>query len=154
MLNFQNKTLLFVLLRLAITLGQETCKEAAFLKGSYCHNIESWEEFIHWVDESVPGDELYLCPFDIDKGDEPPLTIQWGLSIICVQSDESGSCILRGSGIIIDVVTSGDILLQSLSFEGGDDHAVHISSVLGGSGEVIRTLCYCSFTGYVNCGLI
>lgn len=150
MKNFRILAIFLLLLGLGKGMGQEECKETTFSEASYCQSIETWEELLLWVEDSVPGDELYFCPFDIDKADAPPLDIEWGLSIICVQNDESDSCIIRGSGIIINIVTSGDVLLQSLSFEGGDDHAVHISSVIDGdSSQTTTTLCHCSFNGYV-----
>jgi hypothetical protein len=146
------RTIALVLLwQIRFTKGQEECKDVTFPEGSYCEHINSWEDFKFFIDESVPGDELYFCPFDIDKGDQPPLTILWGLSIICVRSEETdSSCTLRGPGILVDILTNGNTLFQNLDFVEGTDHAVHVSSLDGdssGSDEVTRTFCSCTFTG-------
>lgn len=127
--------------------AQDECKNDTFPVGSYCEDVYTWEDFAAWVDDSVPGDELYLCPFDIEKGDQPSLTISWGLAIICVRTNVTDSCTIQGSGILIDVQTSEDTLFQGLDFADGDDHAVHISSLDGNSSAVTRNFCFCTFTG-------
>lgn len=141
--------LAFVLLTalLTNTRGYEECKDVTYPMVSYCETIESWKEFREWVDESVPGDELYLCPFDIDKGEEEPLTIDWGLSIICVKSKATDSCILRGSGELVIIQTGSNTLLQSLDFQDGNDHAIHVTSSGVQGSDTTRTFCYCSFIG-------
>lgn len=140
--------ILLLWLQLKSVLGQDECKDVIFPEDSYCENVNSWEEFATWIDESVPGDELYFCPFDIEKGDGGiPVSILWGLSIICVRTEETDSCTLRGPGILIEIDTSEDTLFHSLDFADGDDHAVHISSLEGAGSEVTRTLCFCTFNG-------
>ena len=129
--------------------GQQQCKEdVLYPDGSYCEEVTSWDDFVAWIDDSVPGDELYFCPFDIEKAEQLSAQILWGLSIICVRSVETDTCILRGSGILIDIATNEETLFQNLDFVEGDDHAVHVSSLDDGdSREVTRTFCNCSFTG-------
>jgi hypothetical protein len=142
------RTIVLVLLwQIKFISAQDECKDVTFPEDTYCERIDSWEEFVAWIDESVPGDELHFCPFDIDKGEQLPVSILWGVSIICVRNDETDSCTLRGTGILLDVQTSGDTFFQSLDFVDGTDHAVHVTSLGGDSSEVTRTFCYCTFTG-------
>lgn len=113
---------------------------------SHCMEIETWEEFVSIVDDSVPGDELFFCPFDIDKGDEDPVTIEWGLKIICVFDSNTDRCNFRGYGQFLVVATGGDTLIQGLTFRDGDDYAVHVTSGGQNALEASHTFCYCRFT--------
>ncbi len=130
------------------TRGQEDeCRNSTFPSGSYCESVESWEDFALWVNETVPGDELYLCPFSIYKGDQLPVFIEWGLSIICVRSNEIDSCTFRGSGTFINVDTDEFTYFQGFDFKDTNDYAVHVLSTDEDATGVTRTFCYCSFSG-------
>jgi hypothetical protein len=140
--------LLLMLLQLTFSWGQgDECRNVTFPPGSYCELVESWEDFVSWVNETVSGDELYLCPFDIYKGDQPSLSIQWGISIFCVRNDESETCTFRGSGTFINVDTDQYTMFHGLDFKDTNDYAVHVLSSGGAATGAIRTFCHCSFNG-------
>lgn len=141
--------LLLFLLQLRFSLGQgNECRNATFPPGSFCEPVESWEDFVVRVNETVGGDELYLCPFDVYKGDQPPLSIQWGISILCVRSDDlMETCTFRGSGTFINVDTDQYTLFHGLHFKDTNDYAVHVLSSGGAASGAIRTFCHCSFSG-------
>ena len=129
-----NRLSLYALVLLSLLIGFENsnaqeveCRDTYFSEEFQCETIASWNDLIHWVNESVPGDELYLCPFDIDKGDQPVLRIAWGVSIFCVRKDENDSCILRGTGTFLDITTDDDTFLQGVHFRDTDDYAVQVS---------------------------
>lgn len=142
---------LLILCQVKLSMAQDDeCRNSTFPVGSYCEAIESWEDFAYWVNETVPGDELYLCPFNIYKGDQPPVSVEWGLSILCVRSDDMDTCTFRGTGTFINVATDEDTYFQGLDFKDTNDFAVHVLSTDGDASGVVRTFCHCSFTGYVS----
>jgi hypothetical protein len=137
-----------VLLSISKTYGQQDeCQDVFFAADTYCEEIATWDDFVLVVDESVPGDQLYFCPFDIDKTDLPVVNITWGISIVCVLKDETDTCTFRGSGGFVNIATDDNTLFQSIHFRDTDDHAVHIESAVGDSSAITRTFCYCTFSG-------
>jgi hypothetical protein len=137
-----------LLLALSATKGlQPECQDIIFTEDTYCEKIETWDDFVSLVDESVPGDELYFCPFDIEKGDSQKLNITWGISIFCVLKDEAESCTFRGPGGFVNIVTEDHTLFQSFHFSDTDDHAVHIDATPGDSSVVTHSFCHCTFSG-------
>jgi len=135
------------LIRLSKTQGEKgECQDLLYPTETYCEHVDSWSDFVQLIDESVPGDELYLCPFDIEKSDPQKVNITWGISIICVLKEETDSCTLRGTGGFMNIATDDYTLFQSFHFRDSDDHAVHIESTVGESSLVVRTFCHCTFS--------
>ena len=128
--------------------GQDECKPTLYPAGSFCLQVNSWADFLSYVDDSVPGDELYFCPFVIDKGDQPSIDILWDITIVCAKRFPSDTCTFRGPGVILDIRTTENTFFQGLHFLDGDDHAVHVNSVTGDYITTVqRTFCHCTFEG-------
>lgn len=138
---------LLFLFEVRFTKAALECKEVTYPADSYCETVGSWEDLAVLVNETVPGDELYLCPFSINKGEEDPIHIEWGLSIICVKTEVEDACTLRGSGMFIIIETGSDTLLQGFDFQEGNDYAVHVTSTNVERSDVTRTFCYLTFIG-------
>jgi hypothetical protein len=140
-----------VLLLLALSQGngqeQNECPDRLFPMDTYCENIQTWDDFVLLIDESVPGDELFVCPFDVYKSEMPKLNITWEISVICVLKDETDTCTFRGSGGFVNVASDGNTLFQGFHFRDSDDHAVNIESKAGNSSFITSTFCHCTFSG-------
>ena len=126
---------------------QDECLDPLFPVDTYCENIETWDDFVLLIDESVTGDELYVCPFDVDKSDMPKLNITWEISVVCVLKDETDGCTFRGSGGFVNIASDGNTLFQGFHFRDSDDHAVNVESTAGNSSAITTTFCHCTFSG-------
>ena len=129
--------------------GQENdeCPDPLFPMDTYCENIETWDDFVLLIDESVRGDELFICPFDVDKSAMPKVNITWDISVVCVLKDETDSCTFRGSGGFVNIASDGNTLFQGFHFRDSDDYAVDIASTAGNSSLATSTFCHCTFSG-------
>lgn len=130
---------------LSFDVRAQSCSDADFSSGAFCETVESWQDFASLVEDSVDGDTLYLCPFDILKNEsDGPVEIEWSLSLICASTSDTDGCSIKGRGEIINLQSSGNTLIQGFTFRDGDDHAIHIKST-DNSESAIHTLCFCQF---------
>eukprot|EP00934_Nitzschia_sp_Nitz4_P006547 Nitzschia sp. Nitz4//scaffold4_size323378//203636//204642//NITZ4_000675-RA/size323378-snap-gene-0.422-mRNA-1//1//CDS//3329553444//6537//frame0 len=115
---------------------------------THCETVNTWDEFVALVDGSIPGDELYLCPFSIDKEDADPVVIGWELKLICLSTSDTDRCDFKGTGLFVEIASGGDTLMQGFTFREGDDYGVHVTSGAEGSSLATHTFCYCRFTKF------
>jgi hypothetical protein len=122
----------------------DLCPDFSPTQDGDCADVSNWSDFLSAI-ESASGNDLFLCPFDIEKEEtDEPAIVMHGVNIRCKRRLETDLCIIRGPGTHLKVATSDDTLFQGLSFRESNDYAVHIVSDTEGAREATHTFCYCS----------
>lgn len=122
----------------------DLCQDFSPPEDGDCVDVSNWSGFLSAI-ESASGNELLLCPFDIEKAEtDEPAIVMHGINIRCKRRLETDLCIIRGPGTHLFVATSDDTMFQGLSFRESDNFAVHIVSDTEGASHATHTFCYCS----------
>ena len=124
----------------------DLCPDFSPPAGTRCNQVRRWSDFLSLIGDASTGDEIILCPFDIQKDvDEEYALIESGMTIRCLKQDEDDECIIRGQGSHVRIDSSEDTFLQGITFRDSTDYSYQIVSKKAGAESATHTVCECSF---------
>jgi hypothetical protein len=111
-----------------------------------CIEVQNWDELKRTIAKS--DGVVVLCPFNITKTSRDPISILYGVTVMCRKTRDDDDCTIRGQGVHIQSNSNSEteILFQGITFTESDENAVYVQS---GVDTNVHTFCDCRFEGCV-----